>query len=298
MNKKYFLTALNQFNDEAVILNKLSENTLKAKFFNFLYATYPSLKDFSFVKKVHIIDFIKTLESEGFKRTTIDRYFFSIRTFFSFLHESGYIDAIPKLLTEKYKKEKVISEIKTLTLEDIIKISNSFKNISLKEHLMFSALVFALATTGARRCEILNLRWEDVSISNKTIRIIREKNNTDDILPMYDLLFNALSEYAKCCVDNMSGFIFTSSTGNRLSESGFKERMKKAEKLSGIKINLNAKIFRKTFCSTMSAQGHSPSTIAYFTGHKDVNSLKYYITTGADIKNMAIQSLFPNEASA
>ncbi len=109
-------------------------------------------------------------------------------------------------------------------------LENNALRLRKRNELMFKLL----ATTGMRRSEILNLKWEQVNLSNSTLRVAG-KGKKERLLPLHPIVIPLFSPY----MDTLQEYqlhgtepVFLNKNGNKLDPRGlhktFKEILEKA----------------------------------------------------------------------
>jgi len=140
-----------------------------------------------------------------------------------------------------------------LTKQDFQKLIDLVRERWLKEIIVFAAL------TGMRRGEILNLRWEDIDLSRKIIRVqsnanFRTKQGGRRVVPMSDVVYNLLSsKFSR----TDSEYVFTLNSRKVMDDwvsRKFKRYVKKA-KLRDASLHFHS--LRHTFASWLVQDGVS-----------------------------------------
>lgn len=169
-------------------------------------------------------------------------------------------------------------------------------------------LPFALALfSGLRRGEALGLRWADVSMDKKTIRVcnqytleagkpvlkpILKTAGSNQIIPVPDMLIDILNEQKKRQLD--SGYIETyvcAKRGRLPSLSGFNARMKDFQEKNGLQV-CRFHDLRHTFATRMLDAGVDIRTISDMLRHKTPTlAMQTYLHPGDKIKKDAAVKL-------
>jgi integrase len=120
-----------------------------------------------------------------------------------------------------------------------------------------------LAVTGWRSGEALSLRWDDIDLPRRTVKLRDTKTGTS---------FRPLS-HAACGVllaaDRSSTLIFRATRGNdEVVLSSFKKLFKKITHLADLSDDITPHTLRHSFTSLAADLGYSEPTIAALVGHK------------------------------
>lgn len=137
---------------------------------------------------------------------------------------------------------------------------------------LYPIVVLALST-GARRREILNLKWSDIDFDRSIITLHETKNGERRILP---LAGKALTEVrALFCVHNSpSAYVFHSPTDTR-KPWRFQSSWNSAVKKAGLK-DFRFHDLRHSAASYLAMNGASLAEIAEVLGHKTLAMVKRY----------------------
>ncbi len=128
-----------------------------------------------------------------------------------------------------------------------------------------SLLAVALHT-GMRRGEILNLRWQDIDFSRKTIEIVRSKNGEKRMIPMSTFVYNTLKNIK---VRDISGKVFPVSTSSL--RAAFEKTLKK------ISVdNFHFHDLRHTFATRLVQNGVDLYKVKELLGHKTISMTMRY----------------------
>lgn len=252
---------------------------------------FPHIGDLTIeeVKKSHIMVIVDSLKIKGLTRTP--RMIFSqVRQMFRFALERDYIDADPTAAIRKSKTFKPDNERDRVLSEDeirelFIKLPQAglakTTEISLKIQL----------STACRIGEILNAKWQDVSIDNATWIIPPENSKNGDahhvaLSPFALAQFKELKTYstsAVYCVPNRTDTapVCNRTVGKQIGDRQLDDnrppmtgrtKLTEALKLSGGKWTTHD--LRRTAATLMSMLGVMPDVIDRCQNHKEQNRIK------------------------
>lgn len=144
-------------------------------------------------------------------------------------------------------------------------------------------------STGMRRSEISNLKWDNVDLRTKYINLEETKNNESRSIPINKILFEHL---VKRQDDSTSEYVFTRPDGQPYSaRTSWRYLWLKALKESGI-AKLRFHDLRHTFISNLIVDEKEDfATVMSLSGHKDIRMLKHYSHTHEDAKKAAVEKL-------
>ncbi len=208
--------------------------------------------------------------------TTMRRKIHSLSSFFKFLYEEDYISQnyMASIKAPKAPKELPIY----VSSEDMEKILGSVDKLGGNFILRDKCLLLLLFLTGARRSEILNMRWKDINFKDMTINIIKGKGNKSRQVPMLPPLptyLKALLDERKCDVHD---YVMFSNAYNKMSPTTIKVIFKKYIMKNG----LDGKGYtphkcRHAFATNLAKSGIDGMDIAQLLGHEDLNTTKIYV---------------------
>lgn len=134
-------------------------------------------------------------------------------------------------------------------------------------------LVILALSTGARRGEIMNLRWPDIDFERSVITLHETKNGERRLLPLTGHALALLREYAKG-KEGQKGLVFVSSADPK-KPFEFRTAWETALKRSKVK-DFRFHDLRHSAASYLAMNGATPAEIAEVLGHKTLQMVKRY----------------------
>lgn len=207
---------------------------------------------------------------------TMRRKIHSLSSFFKFLHEEDYISQNYMVGIKAPRAPKVLPIY--VISEDMEKILSSVDKLGGNFILRDKCLLLLLFLTGARRSELLNMRWKDINFKDMTINIIKGKGNKSRQVPMLPPLptyLKALLDERKCDVHD---YVMFSNSYNKMSTTTIKVIFQKYITKNG----LDGKGYtphkcRHAFATNLAKSGIDGIDIAQLLGHEDLNTTKIYV---------------------
>jgi len=144
-------------------------------------------------------------------------------------------------------------------------------------------------TTGARRGELVSLRWADVDVKTGRALVRETKNGEQRTLPLAGKALDALREL-KLQGSARSEFVFPNPSGHPGAFEHFDSHWYAALEAAGIK-DFRFHDLRHTTASMLGAQGASLLEIADVLGHKTLAMVKRYSHLVVDHKAKVIEKL-------
>ena len=270
---KYFFDFLE--NDK-----KLSENTLQSykrdlkQFKRFLEACE---LHYNRVKEEDIKDYIKELQEEGKKSSSISRCIASIRSFYQFVLKRKKIKVDPTANITSPKIEKRVPSV--LTSKEVELLLDQPKNADLKGIRDKAMLEFAYAT-GMRVTEIISLNIDDVNLEEGYV--VCKTGNKERNIPLGTMALNALKEYVKNARDVLiksenEKALFVNINGGRLTRQGFWKIIKYYKEQAHITKDITPHVLRHSFATHLLQNGADLKAIQTMLGHSDISSTQVYM---------------------
>lgn len=187
-------------------------------------------------------------------------------------NEWEWIKENPMFKVEKFKVDN--ERTRFLTKEEQAKLLNACKEHSTTP-LLYMLVVLALST-GARRGELLNLKWNDVRFNDKeknvTLYFMKTKNGTNRDVTIDKLGYELLKEHSKVRKINTK-LIFAGMTGKNIYD--LRKQWEKALRIADIE-DFRFHDLRHTTASNLAMNGASLRDIAEILGHKTMQMTKRY----------------------
>lgn len=218
--------------------------------------------------------------SEGTTPLMVERELQLLRSVFNKAQEFGLCEHTPRIPFFGVKERQVV---RYLTEEQAQKL------ISACPDYFRPAVIFALYT-GLRASEIFSLKWEQVDLENKVIRLEHTQTKTKECYTVH--LTEQLVELLKSLPKHKHGYVFTNHKGEPYSTQGYKRAFKTACKKAGIE-NFRFHDLRHTFASWVAMKSKDLYLVKELLHHKDLRSTQRYAHLTEDYKKQVLESL-PN----
>lgn len=131
-------------------------------------------------------------------------------------------------------------------------------------------LVLLALTTGARKGELLAMRWRDVDLGRRVVHVGRSKNGDPKVLP----LVPAVLEQLQALHGAPGGLVFPSRL-NPLNPMAFETRWHEALKAAGVR-NFTFHCLRHSCASFLVQQGATLVQVADLLGHRQISMSHRY----------------------
>jgi integrase len=150
-------------------------------------------------------------------------------------------------------------------------------------------LVLLAISTGARRGELIHLRWADVDLKNARAIVHDTKNGDPRVLPLVGKALPALRE-SKLQGSALSEWVFPQSSGFPGPYEGFDGHWYAALESAGIK-DFRFHDLRHTCASYLASQGASLLEIADVLGHRTMQMVKRYSHLAQGHKTTVVEKM-------
>lgn len=155
-----------------------------------------------------------------------------------------------------------------------------FNKLYESSSLDLKPILLCAISTGMRRGELLNLKWNDTNLNNGYILVRDSKNYESRTIPINATLLKALSDLKKY---SQSDYVFE---GRKTIKKVWTNTLKK----SGI-AHCRFHDLRHSFASRLVMAGVDLVTVAELLGHKDITMTKRYSHPTPEHKIHAVESL-------
>lgn len=223
------------------------------------------------ITRADIEEYRKFVDNGKRANSTINRYMHVVRFAFNYAEELELINKNParklKMQKEEPKERRVISNEEEEKLLLACKIS--------KTKFLYHFVMIALYT-GMRYSEVLDIKWTNVSLQQRSIKLYKTKNNETREIPIIDKLVPVIEELKEITGDFEYAFTNTES-GEKIGyiKRSFKTAVDRAE--IG---NLCIHELRHTMITRLAASGASIPEIQQISGHKTAKMVQRYTHVG------------------
>lgn len=156
-------------------------------------------------------------------------------------------------------------------------------------------LVLLGGSAGLRRGEIRALRWSDVDLERRQLRVSRAvwrdkegtpKGGRSRLVPLTPELADVLREHR-----HLGERVLYSDRGEELSNRTIRNWLSWAQRRAGLEANGGAHVLRHTFCSHLAAAGVPAKAIQELAGHADLSTTLRYMHLSPGDRGAAVEAL-------
>jgi integrase len=213
-----------------------------------------------------------------YKSTTANRVLALISSVFNWGVKNGKCSDNPVKGIEKNKEKSRDRFLQPEELASFFKAVQNETNETIRDYVLLSLY------TGARRSNVVSMRWSDISFQHKVWRIPQTKNDEPVVVPLIEEVIEILKSRMK----NGSAYVLpgTSESGHLNDpKKGWKRILEKAE----IK-NLRLHDLRRTLGSWQAIMGSSNIIIGKSLGHKSQKATEVYARLNIDPVRKSIEN--------
>lgn len=220
---------------------------------------------------------IVSLVDSGISNRTVNRKISSLKTYYKFLLKTGQIEINPlakhKALKTSKKIQVPFSEREIVDVMEMMQAEDNFEG--LRDRL----IVELFYSTGIRRAELMNVKLNDVSFPQKTIKVLG-KRNKERIIPLLPAVLNTISEYLpfREQLEKIEDAeeLFLTSKGVKIYETLVYRIINSYFSLASEKVKKSPHILRHSFATHLLNEGADINAVKELLGHSSLASTQVY----------------------
>ena len=259
---------------------KLSENTLQSYKRDIVqYEEYISTKDINYLstETEDINGYLKFLQKNNKKSSTVSRSLASIRSFYQYLIRVKLISSDPTDGIQSPKIEKKAPSV--LSSQEVELLLEQPSSEDLKGMRDKAMLEFAYAT-GMRVTEIISLNIDDINLEQGFA--VCKNGSKQRNIPLGTMSLKALKEYVEkarpiIIKDDSVTALFVNTNGRRLTRQGFWKIVKYYKEQAHISKDITPHVLRHSFATHLLQNGADLKAIQTMLGHSDISSTQVYM---------------------
>lgn len=146
------------------------------------------------------------------------------------------------------------------------------------------AMIVAMANLGLRVSEVVNLKKDNIDLTNRKLRVVNGKYSKDRDLIIGPVTAEALRQWDKR--RKGGDYFFNTSKGKKLQTRYVQAMVARYAKRAGIKKKVTPHTLRHTFATNFYRQTKDIETLRSLLGHSDISTTQIYVTlANIDIEN-------------
>ncbi len=239
-----------------------------------------ALKD---VDTQHIRSLLATLHKGGLANASLQRWLSSVRTFFRYALQEGWVTHNPA--------DGLQAPAKAKKLPKLMDADEAIQLVTLDgddwHSLRDRALLELLYSSGLRLAEIANVDIGDIHFQEATVTVTG-KGNKMRIVPVGSCALKAIECWLKVrserALDNEKA-LFVSQRGKRISHRAIQQRVKLIAQQQGISQPIHPHMLRHSFASHMLESSGDLRGVQELLGHANLSTTQIY--THLDFQHLA-----------
>lgn len=228
------------------------------------------------VKKDTINEYLLYMNHNGKSPATVTRSTASIKSFYSYMVQTGAVKTNPAKSVVAMKVERKYPEILTnREVELFLEQPKCEDEKGFRDHAMLELLY----ATGIRVSELIDLNVEDVNLPVGFIHCTG--HSKERIIPLYPTAVKALREYMtsirpRIVADETQRALFVNMNGARMTRQGFWKIIKHYQAKAEISKDVTPHTLRHSFAVHLLENGADLRSIQEMLGHADISSTQIY----------------------
>lgn len=274
--------SIRQFLDYLQLERKYSLHTVGAyekdlmDFFQFVSENH-DLKDINSANYPIIRSWVVHLVENGLTNRSINRKVSSLNTYYKFLQKTEEIKSNPlaqhKALKVSKKIQVPFSESEISDVLDRMPNENDFESI---RNLLIVELFYS---TGIRRAELINIKLQDVNLTNQTLKVLG-KRNKERIIPLLKSVSERIETYLtfREKLENMKDnlYLFLTKKGVKVYETLVYRIINDYFSETSAKVKKSPHVLRHSFATHLLNQGADLNAVKELLGHSSLAATQVY----------------------
>jgi integrase/recombinase XerC len=228
------------------------------------------------IKRENVRAYVRDIMGFGYSRTSVARKLSSIKGWTAFMTANGVISRDP---ASGVRGPKIPASLpRALGRDDVNRMIE--EGIQKKEsYFRDRAVLELLYGSGLRIGELAVLRWEDIDLAERWVRI-QGKGNKERMVPLGSYAVRALKELGR--KDRSGGsYVFPGGEKGHISERTINRIVKRAARQAGLS-GVTPHMLRHSFATHMLEGGASLRVLQDLLGHESLITTQRYLTVTAE----------------
>ena len=272
---------INDFLEYLLIVKKHSNNTIinyQVDLLEFMEFTNNNID----IDKDTVNAYLKKLYELNISKSSISRKLSSLRSFYNYLVKNNITTNNYFTMIKNPKKDNSLPRlVKEDDIDKMFLIPDT-RNWIGKRNLLIIRMLYS---TGLRVSELVNIKLNELNISDRTIRVLG-KGSKERIVVFGNNTKEALNDYinnGRYKVDfHNSEYLFLNKDGNRLSTRYVRKIIDDIIFKSSIETHVSPHMLRHTFATGMLNNGADLVSVKELLGHESLNTTSIYTHVSDD----------------
>jgi integrase/recombinase XerD len=219
------------------------------------------------------------LDERNYAPSTVARKIASVKSFFSYLLDSGLVKENPTAILEAPKVEKRLPRV--MSVKEVEQLLAEPAKGTPPKALRDRALVDLLYATGMRVSEVITLRVSDVDMAKGHVLCVG-RNGVTRQLPLTARALESLSVYLEkgreaLVQDRAETMLFVNQRGRPLTRQGLWLIIKSYAEAAGLGSDITPHTLRHSFAAHRLAGGTKLQKVRELLGHANISTTQVYM---------------------
>ncbi|WP_432410193.1 tyrosine-type recombinase/integrase [Rasiella sp. SM2506] len=254
-------------------------------------------KDIIDVNYAIIRSWIVLLVDSGIANRSINRKISSLKTYYKFLLKTKQLETTPlaqhKALKTSTKMQVPFSERE---IGDVLKLLQEEEGYEGTRNKLIVELFYS---TGMRRAELVNLKLNAISTSQKTIKVLG-KRNKERIIPLLSSVVESIEQFItqrnalKTIQDE--DFLLLTTKGDKIYETLVYRIINNYFSKASVKVKRSPHILRHSFATHLLNEGADLNAVKELLGHSSLASTQVYTHSSIAQLKQVYQNAHPRNS--
>ena len=269
LEKKYSVHTITAYKNDLISFRDFIQTEYNQE--NLLEVHYPQIRSW-----------IVSLVDLEISNRTINRKISSLKSFYKFLQKTKQIEGNP---LSKHKALKVAKKVQVpFTAKEINSVIN---NISLEDDFVSvrnKLIVELFYSTGIRRAELINIKEQNISFSDRTIKVLG-KRSKERFVPLLESVIQTLKKYVELKKEYTNDLeeLFITEKGNKIYETLVYRIINSYFSTVSSKVKKSPHILRHSFATHLLNEGADLNSVKELLGHSSLASTQVYTHNSLDV---------------
>ena len=226
----------------------------------------------------------------GLAASTIKRRLATVSSFFDFLVLRGLVERnpVPRSMGARHRGHRGVPLVRAakrlprvLSPDEVVALVGALRTD--RDRAMVALMVHG----GLRRCEVLDLRFQDVQVGDRRVFVANGKGGHQRLVPVADPFFAALSDYLAgerppgCSEDHVFVVLKGPNRGRPLTAAGLDQILAGARGRAGL-AHATCHELRHTCFTRLREAGMALEAIQVQAGHASIETTRIYLHLSND----------------
>ena len=224
-----------------------------------------------------IRSWIVSMVDNGMANRSVNRKIASLKSYYKFLLKTKQIDVNP---LAKHKSLKISKKIQVpfseKEIEDVLDLLSEAEGFEGKRNKLIVELFYS---TGMRRAELVNLKCNDVSLEQRSLKVLG-KRNKERIIPLLPSVIDSVKKYLleRDTLEKIedANYLLLSKKGVKIFETLVYRIINSYFSLASEKVKKSPHILRHSFATHLLNEGADLNAVKELLGHSSLASTQVY----------------------